>query len=106
LFREINERVKELNEAFSLVVPLGDWICECANEGCDERVSMSADEYEAVRSDGARFFVAPNDEHVWPDVERVTARNDRYWTVKKVARAGELAKDHNPRSDTPLRLKT
>jgi len=83
LFREVNERVKELNEGFSLVVPLGEWICECANDACVERITLSANEYEAVRRDQARFFVAPNSEHVWPEVEEVIERNDHYWIVAK-----------------------
>jgi hypothetical protein len=107
LYREINERVKELNEGFSLVIPLGDWICECANATCAERIAMSAKEYEAIRSNGARFFVAPSEEHVWPDVERVTARNDRYWIVEKVSQAGVLATEADPRFDeSPLPLHT
>ena len=32
LFREVNERVKEVNEGFSLVIPMGEWVCECAND--------------------------------------------------------------------------
>jgi hypothetical protein len=84
LFREINERVKELNEGFSLVLPIGEWVCECANETCTERISMSAQEYEEIRSDGVRFFVAPSEEHVWPDVEVVTKRHDPYWVVERL----------------------
>jgi hypothetical protein len=62
LFREVNERVRELNEGFSLVRSMDEWICECANDTCLERLTFSA-EYEAVRRDQARFFVAPTDEH-------------------------------------------
>jgi hypothetical protein len=98
LFRDVNERVKDLNEGFSMVLPVGAWICECANDTCSERVEMSAAEYEQIRSEGRRFFVAPSDEHVWPDVERVTERNDRYWIVEKVGQAGELAKAGDPRT--------
>ena len=39
LFRAVNERVREINDAFSSVVPLGDWICECADDACSEQVS-------------------------------------------------------------------
>jgi len=78
LFREINERVKDLNEGFSFVSPVGEWVCECANDTCTELIEMTAAEYEAIRSDGARFFVATGDEHVWPDVEKVTERGERY----------------------------
>ncbi len=59
VFREVNERVRELNDGFSLVSPMGEWICECANDTCMERLTFSANEYEAVRLDQARFFVAP-----------------------------------------------
>ena len=83
LFREVNERVRELNEGFSLVLPLGEWICECANDACVERIEFSANEYEVVRRDSARFFVAPTIEHVWPEVEEVIERNDHYWIVAK-----------------------
>lgn len=80
LFREVNERVKEINDGYSLIVPGGDWICECANDTCVERIKMSVNEYESIRRYGARFFVAPSDEHLWPDVDRVIIdRNDRYW---------------------------
>jgi hypothetical protein len=89
--------VKDLNEGFSLVIPLGAWVCECANDTCTERVKMSASEYEKIRSDGTRFFVAPGDEHVWPDVEEVTERNASYWVIEKVGHGGELAKSGDPR---------
>ena len=98
LFREVNERVKELNEGFSLVIPLGEWICECANDTCVERITLSANEYEAVRRDRARFFVAPNNEHVWPEVQQVIERNDHYWIVEKNGHRATAA----PRLD-PLR---
>jgi hypothetical protein len=107
LFRDVNERVKDLNQGFSLVTPMGEWICECANESCFECVEMSADEYEAIRRDGARFFVAPNENHVWAEVEAVVARHDRYWVLEKRGRAGALAEQADPRStDGPLRLRT
>ena len=83
LFREVNERVRELNEGFSLVLPMGEWICECANDTCVERITFSAAEYEAVRRDRTSFVVAPSSEHVWPEVEEVIERNDHYWIVGK-----------------------
>jgi hypothetical protein len=101
LFREINERVKQLNEGFSLVLPVGEWICECADDTCVERIELSAAEYEAVRVDGRHFLVAPGDEHVLLDVERVTERTDRYWVVEKFGIAGEMADRFDPRSEKP-----
>jgi hypothetical protein len=87
LFREINERVRDLNEGFSLVLPLGEWVCECADHLCAERIALSADEYDGIRRHGARFVVAPGDAHVWADVEQVTERTDRYWVVETIGEA-------------------
>src|SRR5436190_21551218 len=87
LFRDINERIKELNEGFSLVIPVGEWVCECANDTCVERLLLSAEEYEAVRREPTHFFVAPDEDHIWPQVERVVERRERYWLVEKVGEA-------------------
>ena len=107
LFRGANERVKELNEAFSLVVPLGEWMCECANTDCIERIEMSVTAYEAVRRHEARFFVTPSDRHFWPDVERVIEHNDRYWVVERTDEAGVAeARDDARSSRGPLPLRT
>lgn len=107
LFRGANDRVKELNEAFSLVVPLGEWMCECASADCIERIEMSVAAYEAVRRHGDRFFVTPSDRHFWPDVERVIEHNDRYWVVERIDQAGVAeARDDARSSRRPLPLRT
>src|SRR5215218_7509969 len=66
LYREVNERVKELNEAFDALLPLGEWICECANESCFEKIEMTHEEYEAVRAGERRFFVKPDEATSFP----------------------------------------
>jgi hypothetical protein len=81
LFGDINERMKDLESGFTVGVTVGGWICECADRACTERVRMSAEEYEAIRDQGSRFLVAPSDEHVRPDVEKVAEAYDRYWVV-------------------------
>jgi len=106
LFRGANDRVKALNEAFSLVTPLGEWICECANVGCIERIEMSVDAYEAVRRHETRFFVAPSDEHFWPDVERVIEHTDGYWVVELTLQESEAERDDAPAGRLPLSLRT
>lgn len=106
LFREINERVKDLNDAFEGLTHSGEWICECANNQCVEKLAMSSEEYEAIRKEGTHFFVAPSDKHVWPDVERVITRNERYWVVEKVGLGGRMAEQVDPRSKGPLRFRS
>jgi hypothetical protein len=97
LFRDVNERVREINAAFSDYVPLGDWVCECAENGCVERVPLTITEYEEPRSDPATFAVAPGDAHVFPEIEDVVVRNERFWVVRKTGTAAELAAMVDPR---------
>jgi hypothetical protein len=93
LFRGINERLRELNAAS--LADDGEWICECANDACAERIAMSVKEYETIRDTGHRFFVAPADVHVWPNVHHVAERNDRYWIVEKTGAGAKLATKSN-----------
>jgi hypothetical protein len=108
LFRAGNERLKEFNAEWVGKVPLrGEWVCECANDSCFQHIEMTSSEYEGVRQDGARFFVAPSDEHVWPDVERVIERHDDYWVVEKTGHAQDMARSADPRSKAaPLSFHT
>jgi hypothetical protein len=106
LFREVNERVKDVNDSFHVFTSLSDWVCECANDECVQRIEMSAREYEHVRRDGARFFVAPSEEHVWPEVERVVERLANYWIVEKIELGAKIAKLQDPRSEGPLTFRT
>ena len=98
LFRDVNERVREINETFSSIIPQGDWICECADQSCSERIALTTEEYETVRSDPRRFAIAPRDEHLFPRIEDVVERNDRYWVVEKYGVAGDLAAKVDPRA--------
>ena len=96
LFREVNERIGELAVTFG--THSYEWFCECAREDCFEQIVLTMEEYEAVRSQPDTFAVAPGDEHVFPEVERVTTRTNDYWIVQKVGTAGEVALAHDPRA--------
>jgi hypothetical protein len=41
LFREVNERVKALNEAFDALSRNAEWICECGNTVCLEPIQTA-----------------------------------------------------------------
>jgi hypothetical protein len=88
LFRQVNERVKELNRGFSIVLEHGDFLCECGSEACLERVALTPGEYERVRADPTHFVVKPG--HVAPDVEDVVYASEGYQVVRK--REGEAAR--------------
>ena len=97
-FREINERIERTNEGFAFAFTVNTWICECSNEACAERLQFSVEEYEVIRADGACFLVAPSNEHVWLEIERVSKRCERYWVVEKIGEAAELAERADPRT--------
>jgi hypothetical protein len=97
LFREVNERIRELNAAFDDANgEARDFVCECSLEGCRDYVPLTMAEYEEVRSEPTRFLVAPG--HVWhPENEREVARRERYWMVEKTGKAADEAADADSR---------
>jgi hypothetical protein len=97
LFREVNERLKDRKEDHSAWAMPSEWICECADQECTERIEMSLLEYEDLRSESTHFAVKPNREHVSLDVERIVEERDGYWVVEKVGEAGEIAEETDPR---------
>jgi hypothetical protein len=94
LFREVNERISEVNPAFE-VGGLIEFLCECGREACLETVSMTRDDYQRTRSDGDRFAVKPG--HEDPTLERVLERHPDFVIVEKVGEAGKEAEERDPR---------
>jgi hypothetical protein len=91
LFREVNERIEDLASTASFT----QFICECYDETCDERVSMTVEEYEHVRAEGNRFFVVPG--HDGEDVDEAVEATDRYLIVRKIGTGAEVAERLDPR---------
>ena len=96
-FREINEQLVATVALDSENDELHDVVCECARADCTDLVPLTVREYDTVREDGERFVVAPGDDHVKVETERVVARNERYWVVEKIGIAGEIAAELDPR---------
>ena len=95
LYRELNERVREMEEDMSLrglvePEPYSEYFCECGLEDCMDKIRLSREEYEEARSDSKRFVILPD--HLIADVERVVHRvDDRYAIVEKLEGERELA---------------
>jgi hypothetical protein len=81
VFREANERIRDLNQAFATVTNELVLVCECGDGNCAEKISMTPGAYEELRSDSAHFAVVPG--HEIPDVESVIARREHYEVVRK-----------------------
>jgi hypothetical protein len=91
LFREVNERIGELSGSMSRT-----WfICECANESCEEGISLSREVYERIRSEPNSFFVVKG--HEVPEVEQVIDSADGYVVVAKLGIGGAVAEHLDPR---------
>jgi hypothetical protein len=102
-FRTYNERIEPHNAAHVWSPPYADWVCECADLDCIEAVGLTLAEYESVRADPRHFLVVPSDGHVFPEVERVVARHERYWVVEKQGDAAEVAERLDQRGDAAAR---
>jgi hypothetical protein len=98
LFRQINEELEVLDRG---VAALADntlhIVCECGDLGCQERLVVAVDQYEAVRSDPALFFVVSGHEIL--SAEDIVERTDRYNIVRKHAgQPQRLAEATDPRA--------
>jgi hypothetical protein len=96
VFREVNERIREVGAPMQATDEQLDLVCECGLVDCAERIRMSVAEYERLRAEAHRFAVVPG--HEFPDIERVIERAEGYDVVEKVAGdAAELAEKTDPR---------
>jgi hypothetical protein len=99
LFREVNERVKDLNQSFAPLTGAMQIVCECGSGACAERFPMRPEEYEALRANPDHFAIVPGHENL--DVERVVSRCGEYDVVQKLpGEAQSIAEAADPRSDT------
>jgi hypothetical protein len=96
LFREVNERVVELEQS-GLQETNGDGstvraVCECAGGACHAPIDLSIDAYQAVRSSPLLFLVRAG--HEWPDAGRVVSEHECYVVFEKVGRSDLPAIEH------------
>ena len=97
-FREVNERMRGLNESFEQVDGGADFLCECAGEDCTDPILITLDAYEEMRRVPTHFAVAAGMDHIFPDIERIFAKRDGYLVVEKFGEAGLAAFRLDPRS--------
>ncbi|HZQ04578.1 MAG TPA: hypothetical protein VFA88_11240 [Gaiellaceae bacterium] len=92
LFREVNQRIVELEETFGRRADEPtEFVCECSFVECVERVPLTLNEYEGVRAEPTHFVVVPG--HVDEAHERVVHDRGHYVVVEKLGLAGALAEE-------------
>jgi hypothetical protein len=87
MFREVNERMRELNDALANTTDAYSIACECADSACFQMLTVRRTDYCAARG-SSRQFVMLRD-HVVPEIERVVWEVDGYVVVEKLVTAGE-----------------
>jgi hypothetical protein len=96
LFRQVNERLKELGEGFSVVAERADFICECSDERCAQQVQLTLADYERVRSDSRWFLLVRG--HERPEIESVVwVADPDVIVVQKHEEAADEAIAEDPR---------
>lgn len=97
-FRDANERVRDaaVEHDFPAAIP---FLCECADEGCIDLVRLTLETYDRIRSNPTWFVNAAGHEAEDGSNARVVERHDLWLVVEKVGRAGEMARDADPRAD-------
>jgi hypothetical protein len=81
LYRAINEKIEDLNQAFGVVAESMGVVCECGDLECTAQIDLDVPTYERVRSDPTFFVVLPG--HELPEVESVIERTDSYYVLRK-----------------------
>ena len=94
LFRSVNEAIEQ-QALESGGLDDYQFICECARSSCFDRISLTLEQYEHIRAEGTRFFVAPGHEDL--AVELVVEANPTFVIVEKDGHAGVVADDADPR---------
>jgi hypothetical protein len=82
LFREVNDRIRDLNESSINVVSEAEFVCECGDADCAETIRMPLREYEAARGDTGTLIVYL--EHADSAVYQVLAVGHGYCVVHRV----------------------
>jgi hypothetical protein len=97
IFREVNERLEEVNRTFSSMTRSMEIMCECGDMGCAQMISIPLADYERVRSDATLFVVVTG--HGTPNLERVVEQREGYDVVRKHAGLpARIAEATDPRS--------
>jgi hypothetical protein len=95
-FRSVNERIRDLADGHGADQHAYEFLCECGDTACVERVTLTLDEYEAVRADPTRFVLAEG--HDDATIENVVEATPDHVVVEKIGEAGEIAEALDPRA--------
>lgn len=110
IFRRTNEKVgDDLDELDALHIEEGnpefirtddlllEFICECSDENCGERIPLKMSKYDKIHRNRDSFIVKPK--HQVDPIEEVVETNDGYCVVKK---NNSIPEPNNTLKDTTI----
>jgi hypothetical protein len=98
MYRQVNERLEGLNEAFGEISREFRIVCECSDVMCIEQFTVSREVYERTRANPTRFIISRGHQAV--GVEKVVQGHADYLVVEKHAGAPRrFAKETDPRDN-------
>jgi hypothetical protein len=95
LFRGVNEQIERLTAEFQVVAPMVEFVCECSDASCVERISLTHDEYEKLRGVPTHFAIRRG--HELSEVERIVEEHPLHVVVEKLGAAAAEAIRSDPR---------
>lgn len=90
LSRAVNYQIEELSRRVFGFDPV-EYVCECADLTCPQRIAVPPEEYQRVRRHPAAFFVAPG--HEQPDLEEVVSEHPRWVIVRELNAGAQAARE-------------
>ncbi len=98
LFRDLNERIATAAGQFGSED--AEFVCECADPKCMERVEVPLEVYEDVRAEPTTFILANG--HEERSIEKVVEARRRFQIVEKVNhKVVAVVRRLDPRGGTP-----
>jgi len=99
LFRDVNERIKETSLRLDAPVEEAprylEFLCECADTRCTDKVKLTLEEYEEIRRESTHFVVRAG--HQKGGIEDAVWSSERFLVVEKEV-AQELLEATDPRA--------
>src|SRR3954454_21912327 len=94
-FREVNERIRDISDQYVSDGHVYEFLCECADTSCTDRIRLTSAEYEGIRSDSKQFVLAPG--HALSAIEAVVEVQAEHVVVEKIGTAAEVVEALDPR---------
>jgi len=95
-FRDVNERINEVADEHGVDGHAYEFICECSDPACADRVTLTRAEYEVIRAAPRRFVLATG--HDIAAIEIVVDAGEGHTVVEKAGEAGRVAEALDPRA--------